>query len=326
MMDGGMTAEQWQRLRQWCLSLLGPFQEAATAASIHGRSGLWQLQRHDRRFFLKVYQDNAAWEREVHAYEQWTPALGNDTPRLLGAYEPHQGVEQPAILLTGLAGLPLRDAQLASSPEQAVWRRAGVTLRRLHDSWQEEGGPFFGPCGRFGEPAGNAPEDPGAFVSAGVERLLKQALDQGYLAADEILTVWGALGLLDCFDGERPRPCHRDYGPDNWLVDDAGNWAGVIDYEMSQWDLPMNDFSRYPHWEWLQRPELLQALYEGYGRTLSTAEKQQCYVLRVQYALDAVVWGMQAQFYGFADEGHRALAALAQGELPDLQWSLEHRH
>ena len=102
-------------------------------------------------------------------------------------------------------------------------------------------------------------------------------------------------------------PCHRDYGPDNWLVTQEGRWGGVVDFEFAHWDVRVADFSRYPNWEWIERPELLDAFFEGYGRFLTPKEEQQCLVARTQYALGAVIWGRANAYHGFEAEGRRAI-------------------
>ena len=84
----------------------------------------------------------------------------------------------------------------------------------------------------------------------------------------------------------------------------------MIDFEFSRWDVRMNDFARFPDWEWERRPELPEALLEGYGRPLSEAEREQLLVLRVKYALTAVVFGHQTSMHGFEAEGHEAIRTL----------------
>ena len=70
------------------------------------------------------------------------------------------------------------------------------------------------------------------------------------------------------------------------------------------------DFSRYPDWEWIDRPDLLEAFFEGYGRSLTPLEEQQRLVAYTQYALGAIVWGCEHSFHGFAEEGRQALKRL----------------
>jgi hypothetical protein len=73
----------------------------------------------------------------------------------------------------------------------------------------------------------------------------------------------------------------------------------------------VTEFSRYPDWEWIHRPDLVEALLEGYGRSLTPTEEQQCLVARAQYALGAITWGMEEAYYGFVAEGRQALKHLA---------------
>jgi len=85
----------------------------------------------------------------------------------------------------------------------------------------------------------------------------------------------------------------------------------VIDLEFAYWDVRVADFSRDPDWAWVLRPDLDEALCEGYGRPLSAAEEEQRLVVRAEYALGAIVWGHDNAFYGFEQEGREALAHLA---------------
>jgi aminoglycoside phosphotransferase (APT) family kinase protein len=129
----------------------------------------------------------------------------------------------------------------------------------------------------------------------------------GCIGADELAIIWGGRALLSAFAGERPTACHRDYCPANWLVDDAGVWTGVIDLEFAHWDVPVADFSRYPAWEWIERPDLPEALLDGYAELRAPPDALQLLAGRALYALGAIVWGTENAHHGFAAEGRRAL-------------------
>jgi Ser/Thr protein kinase RdoA (MazF antagonist) len=150
-----------------------------------------------------------------------------------------------------------------------------------------------------------------AYVSAEFAREMGQAARDGLLDARETATLHAALERVELFSGERPVACHRDYTPYNWVVGPDGSWAGVIDFEFAGWDVRVREFSRYPDWEWIERPELIEALLEGYGRPLTAREEEQCLVARALYALSAITWGTGAAYHGFVAEGRRALAYLA---------------
>jgi Ser/Thr protein kinase RdoA (MazF antagonist) len=244
------------------------------------------------------------WGREVHGYEQWAPAFGAFAPPLLAVHE-----EEPLALLIGeLPGAVLENVQLPVEQEQEAWRTAGRMLTALHDL---EHGAFFGPCGRDGAPLGPAISDAVEYVTTDLEREIVKGVRAGYIDDREVAVVRAAQVLTSAFAGERPTPCHRDYCPYNWLVTDDGAWAGVIDFEFAYWDVRVAEFSRYADWEWIHRPDLVAALFDGYGRPLTPREEQQALVARTQYALGAITWGCENGFYGFVEEGRQALAHLS---------------
>ena len=201
------------------------------------------------------------------------------------------------------------NAQLSADLEETAWHAAGRALAGLHSLAR---GDCFGPCGRdgscVGEPVGDATE----YVSAELDRQADEGARAGYLSEDELAVVRAAQGLATAFAGERPVPCHRDYGPANWLVTPGGAWSGVIDFEFAYWDVRVADFSRYPNWEWIHRPELLDAFFDGYGRSLTPKEEQQLLVARTQYAVGAISWGREHSYHGFEEEGRRALRYIAE--------------
>jgi Ser/Thr protein kinase RdoA (MazF antagonist) len=250
--------------------------------------------------YLKVHKDRAAWEREVHGYERWGPAFGSSAPPLFGVHE-HEPL---ALLLGALPGRILQDVQLTTAQEEVVWHAAGRALAGLH---RFADGPFFGPCKRDGTSAGTPIEDAVAHVEGQLDRQIAKGVEVGYVADEHVAVVKGVRELVGAFEGEKPVPCHRDYCPANWLVTDEGVWTGVIDFEFSRWDVRVADFSRYPDWEWMAKPHLLEALFDGYGRRLTATEEQQQLVARAQYALEAVVWGCGHSYHGLAEEGRRAL-------------------
>lgn len=288
----------------WCRSVLGPCETRGDDDRIHGRASVLEVQTSTERFYAKFYENVSDWEREVHGYERWSSAFGEATPRLVAA----SGSEPTAIVVTALPGTIARDTPMAASDELAVWRRAGEALLPFHSQTE---GEFFGPCRRDGSPAAAYSTNGAEFVEKEFARLEREATADGLLSAAEAAVVRKVRQQAGVFSDERPVPCHRDYGPDNWLVLPRPGWVGVIDYEFSGWDVRAAEFSRYPNWEWIGQPALTDALLSGYGeQDLPACWPRQLSVLRVQYAVGAVVWGTANAFYGFSAEGHRALESL----------------
>ena len=297
-------------LRAWCTALLGPFEVVRGTQRPDARSGVSRLRTRNGHCYLKVHRDPAMWANEVHAYEQWAPAFGPYAPPLLAARD-----EPPLALLIGeLEGQVLENVQLPVERERAAWRAAGEMLTGLHAL---PGGDFFGPCARDGTPPEGATHagPTGAaveYITADLAREIEGATRDGLLDAAEQATMHAALERAAVFRGERPVVCHRDYNPYNWLVAPDGTWTGVIDFEFAHPDVRVAEFCRYPDWEQIERPDLVEALLEGYGRPLTPREEAQCLVARAQYALSAITWGSSASYHGFVAEGRRALALLAR--------------
>jgi Phosphotransferase enzyme family len=291
----------------WCASVLGPVEVVSDDTRDHPgkRVSACRLRAASGEYYLKLHQDPVHWNYETHGYEQWAPAFGVFAPRLLAVRE-----ETPlALLISGLPGMILDEVKLPPAQERTVWRAAGQALTALHGLAV---GDYFGPCRRDGAPAGTPITEARAYISAEFENWLERGRRISSLTDDELAIVSAVRNLIPAFAGERPVPCHRDYGPANWLVTADGAWAGVIDFEFAYWEVRVADFTRYPNWEWLNRPDLIDAFFEAYGRAFTPEEEQQRLVGHTLYALGALVWGQESAYYGFAAEGRQALRRLGE--------------
>jgi Ser/Thr protein kinase RdoA (MazF antagonist) len=296
---------QVEEVLNWCASVLGSLEVVSERSRAHAgqRAGVHRLRTTSGYYYAKIHRDRTHWDSEVHGYEQWAPAFGDCAPRLLAVRDE----EPPALVISELPGKILERARLSATQERAVWRAAGQALVALHDLAV---GEFFGPCRRDGTVAGPPISDAQEYVATQLEELLERGSRAGYLSDDEMAIGRAARNLVAAFAGERPVPCHRDYCPANWLATGDGVWTGVIDFEFAYWDVRVADFTRYPDWEWIGRPDLVEAFCAGYGQPFTPAQEQQRLVAHVQYALTAIVWGRENAYYGFAEEGRQALEHL----------------
>lgn len=294
----------------WCVSVLGPCEVLTDHTRDHpGRRAL-SIQLHTSSSFcyVKVHRDPSHWASEVHSYEQWASAFGEFAPRLLAVHD-----EEPlALIMSELPGTILEKTELSVEQEQAVWHHAGRALLSLHNLAV---GAYFGPCQRDGTCAQKPIYDAETYVLMELDNWTDRGVRAGYLLKDELAVIQAARDLVPAFAGECPIPCHRDYCPANWLVTNRGIWAGAIDFEFAYWDVRAADFTRYPDWEWINRPDLVTAFFAGYGRSFTAQEEQQRLVAYVQYALGAIVWGCENAYNGFAEEGRHALQHLARSLL-----------
>jgi Ser/Thr protein kinase RdoA (MazF antagonist) len=252
-----------------------------------------------------MHRDSSHWESEVHGYEQWAHAFGDFAPKLIAV----RNEEPLALIISELPGKILEEIQLSPSQQQSVWRTAGHALAAFHDLAV---GDYFGPCRRGGTCAGTPISDAREYILRDLEDLLERGARGGYLSRDQLSIVQAASALVPSFKGEHPVPCHRDYCPANWLVSGDGAWAGIIDFEFAYWDVRAADFTRYPAWDWISRPDLAEAFFDGYGCSFTYAEEQQRLVAHALYALGAIVWGMENSYFGFAEDGRQALKHLGK--------------
>ena len=292
-------------LLQWCSSQIGPCQVISEDQRFHGRSSVYPLQTKSELYYLKIHQEHSNWNQEVHGYEKWAPAFGPSAPELIAVHE-----KPPyALIISALPGKIVDHIELPQQQEEVVWHAAGRALSKLHNL---ASGTSFGPCNREGFCINEPILDAQTYISLQFKKLVTKGLQAGYINHTEHEIIKAVEPLISSFAGEVPTPCHRDYGPANWLVHDSGHWTGVIDFEMAYWDVRVADFSRYPNWEWIHKPSLLDAFFNGYGRTLTAQEEEQCLVARIRYALDAIRWGTEHAYFGFVEEGRQALKHLGK--------------
>ncbi len=265
-----------------CHRALGPGTLHPRAGRNSGTSHITRVtDGRGRRYVVKIHTTLEKHQREVHAYTHWTtPAFGSHAPRLV-AVDP----DLPGVLLTALPGEPA-DAQ---APLHAHWQ-AGMLLRRLHDS----------------QPPSPLPDYADHLASR---------LDQWLATAEELLAIAeqrlvrrhiAALADLPIPPGV---PCHLDYQPHNWLIDDTGA-LGIVDFEHARIDTGGRDLVRLAHRYWPGHPDRRAAFLDGYGRQLTAIEQR---LLTHCAALDAVtclVRGHQTNDARLAEHGRATLRQL----------------
>ncbi|NSW52866.1 MAG: aminoglycoside phosphotransferase family protein [Anaerolineae bacterium] len=301
-----MREQEIDDVLAWCESILGPVALLSDQSREHAglRAGTYHLRGCDGLYYLKVHRDRSHWEHEVHAYERWAPVLHGFAPRL----EAVRTDEPLALIITELPGTVMEDAILSLPHRVQAWHDAGQALAQLHTC---VAGSFFGGCRRDGSPLDAPVTDAVSHLQGAFDDWLTRGQRLGCLEEREFTFISDVIEMLPVFAGEIPAPCHYDYCPPNWLVDEQGCWRGVIDFEFSRWDVRAADFSRFPDWDWIEHPELLDAMIAGYGCRRDHRFEQQLYVSLVLYALAAIVWGMEVGYRGFAAEGRHALSVLA---------------
>ncbi|MGH3155505.1 MAG: phosphotransferase enzyme family protein [Streptosporangiaceae bacterium] len=235
-----------------------------------------------QEFVVKQHGSRAKHDREVHAYQRWTAALGSSSPRIIAADSTAM-----AIVITALPGEPCSEEYTTAAHHQA-----GALLRRLHDA----------------EPPRDLPWFPG-WLDDRVRHWTSQA--DNLLSAEDHAIIDGHLSALARVGVPRGVPCHLDFQPRNWLLDTSGNLA-LIDFEHARTDLPARDFVRLRFRVWASRPDLREAFFVGYGRRLTDAEDEVVWHLGALDALTALARGRQTGDPALITSGHATLSQLRQ--------------
>lgn len=241
---------------------------------------VWRLERPGGPdVFLKRHGAQRRFDQEVRANELWAARLGA-SPRVLAA-DP-----RPRLVLfdaaPGAAGSEF-GADPAASPERD--RAAGALLARLHALPSTDDDPLPLPAAiarrarAWAERARGAVDE--ALIDAVVARCSAPWPDR--------LPV-------------RPRvPCHRDFGPHNWLHGPDG--LRVIDWEHALADAPAADIDRA-----LGSPSVDGAAFlEGYG-ALDDPLAEELRRITPLSALAQVAWAAE---HGDLERGLAGRARLA---------------
>jgi Ser/Thr protein kinase RdoA (MazF antagonist) len=225
-------------------------------------------------WFVKRHSERARYRAELTAYRQWVPALRDRAPRLRAFDDslqamilsavPGEAASWPAAEVSG----PAADR----SAEREVQREAGKILRSLHTA----------------QPALAWPD----FAAVKIEQFDRLKLAAaGLLGRRELDQVRAQVAALADIPAAPPKvPCHHDFTPRNWLVQNGV--LHIIDFEWSGLDAPVADLARLHLGVWAGRPDLQDAFLGGYGQELSPADHE---VLHACATLTAVWLLVRAQ-------------------------------
>ena len=254
---------------------------------------VWRLAAADGSVcYLKHHESRMLFDREDRAYAAWLPHLrkvpATHVPEVVARSEPLE-----ALILTSLpAATPVPEITDQRTLAQA-FRRAGRFLRCLHDLPLVEAAP-----------------DPIEHMRALIDRYVR-----GHAAAFDTRTIDGILADLDDgrpFAGAAFVCAHRDYSPRNWVLTEDGT-LGVFDWERAQGDLWLADVTRMEFDVWHEQPALRDAFFAGYGRALTTHDREQVRLSMLIHAVASAGWAAQrgdAHFEGLA----RAVIARLRAE------------
>ncbi|WP_218022371.1 aminoglycoside phosphotransferase family protein [Nocardia amamiensis] len=189
---------------------------------------------------VKAHRSLDRHTNELHAYQQWAPAVQGRVPRLLAHID-----NPPAIIITALPGQPLDQLSLPIERELDAYQQAGALLASWHAA----------------EPATDTVDTTGWLAERGEQWL---HLADPHLPARERRTIRAHLRGLAALGHIAAVPCHLDFTPRNLIRDPTGTLS-VIDLEHARLDLAARDLVRLADRYWRQRPDLEAAFLTTYG-------------------------------------------------------------
>lgn len=236
------------------------------------------------RWFAKRVDRLGQWAREVRAYRNWVPALGDRAPRLKSADKRLQSLVISAV--PGGRG-PLFDPELH--------RTAGQLLSLFHHSQSPR----------------PAPDEFGGRMLDQLDAWLARA--GGLFTDAEVGFARSQARGLSEFPNLLHIASHGDYRPNNWLVGDDGI-VRVIDFGNSCWHFRAFDLSRLHYGPWWGRPRLAEAFLDGYGHPLTDDDLDFIRLHLATRAVVAAVWGRLHGVPSAEQRGRQRLSQLMAGQ------------
>ncbi|WP_433177330.1 phosphotransferase [Actinoallomurus sp. CA-150999] len=233
-------------------------------------------------WFVKIHQNDRFHDREVGAYRSWVPTLGAAAPRLVAADPALR-----AIVITAVPGRSLHGVVHAPDEQRRIFHGIGALAAAIHRS----------------APARPTPGKP--VLLGKLERHLDGA--RAHLALGDEEFIRATAKRLTHLPDLDLMPTHGDFQLRNLLWD--GGTLYVIDFERSEEGPAVRDFVRLSD-AWAGRPDLYDATMAGYGRPLTSAEKERLVVDSVLDAVSGIQYGTAHGDLELVERGRRILARL----------------
>lgn len=240
------------------------------------------------RVWCKQLGNGRAFRQTITAHEAWAETLADGLAPVLDVLDSHR-----CLLLGHVEGTP------ATGDDPAVHEAAGTWLRRAHAT----------AVSAWGDNDPMPLEEAMARRARGWIEGARELLSRGEWEA-----AAGELRDLRAFAGEGRVPCHRDFGPHNWLLRPAGGLV-VLDLEHARPDHWLADLAKLAADHWSRRPDLERAFSRGYGRPLDPMDRRRLRPWIVGHALVMVGWGTRHDDADLSTKGRRLLQEVLDGAL-----------
>ena len=247
----------------------------------HGVSDVWDCHLDDgQRVFVKSCRDK--YDQELHAYRAWAEHLDDRCPQLVASDD-----ELRALILTAVDGTLAQHVDLGAD----VFRQAGHILSDLHALRIDN--PEHDPLAAFVERAHEWDRRAVAVVDD----------DDRAWMIDRIGEIAPLLPHI------RRGPCHRDFTPRNWMVDESGT-VRVIDFGHTRADYWILDVDKLWSEHWVDRPDHEAAFWDGYGLWPTEEDRLVLAAGSALGAISTIVWSREHDDAEYEAQGRAHLARL----------------
>ncbi|MEE1931532.1 phosphotransferase [Streptomyces sp. TRM 70351] len=240
-------------------------------------------------WYVKTHQNDRFHRREVDALRGWVTGLGAAAPRLVAADPTLR-----AVVLTAVGGRSLHGAVHSPEQQRLIFHHIGQLAAAIHTS---------------------APPRPaaGTLPLGKLERHLAGA--RPHLAPKDEEFIRATAKKAATLPAPDTVRTHGDFQPRNLRWDTAAGSLYVIDFERAEWGPAVRDFVRLSD-AWHGRPDLLQAVMDGYGRPFTLEEETQLTVLSVLDPVSGISYGAAHGDPELVERGLRTLARLRTAQRP----------
>jgi Ser/Thr protein kinase RdoA (MazF antagonist) len=284
---GAMPEEEVRAFSERAVGRIATWTDASWARE---ESRVWRAHGAEGgTWYVKIHQNDRFHQREVAALRSWVPGLGAAAPRLVAA---DPGLR--AVVLTAVGGRSLHGATYPPEQQRRIFHRIGQLAAAIHHSAPPRPAASTLPLGKLERHLDGAR----AHLAPGDEEFVRAIAEK-------------AAGL----PAPEAVPTHGDFQPRNLRWDAAAEALYVIDFERSEEGPAIRDFVRLSD-TWHDRPDLLQALLDGYGRPFTPEEETRLTVLSVLDAVSGISYGTAHGDAELLERGRRTLARLRAAQHP----------
>ncbi|MFJ1662371.1 phosphotransferase [Streptomyces anthocyanicus] len=279
-----------QAVRVFTEQVVGRITAWADVGWARAESRVWRATGAEGgEWYVKIHQNDRFHQREVEALRSWVPGIGAAAPRLVAADPALR-----AVVLTAVGGRTLHGAVHPPEQQRLIFHRIGQLAASIHHSTPPRPAADSLPVAKLERHlAGALPH-----LAPGDEKFIRTTAEQaaGLAPLETVVT-------------------HGDFQLRNLRWDEKADTLYVIDFERSEPGPAVRDFVRLSD-AWHGRPDLYQALMDGYGRRFTHEEEAQFTVLSVLDAVSGIAYGTAHADPELVERGLRTLARLRTAQRP----------